>query len=143
MKLWLSTLLLVATFSFKFSSAAAFVPLNGTYNGLFFESEDFWQQSSGTISIKTSSRGTYSARLQIGWDRFSFSGYFDAEGKVMKQLIRFYDRPLTVQFAVAAEDPDLISGTVSDGTWTADLLADRAVFDGRTTFSPDQGRYTM
>jgi len=67
----------------------------------------------------------------------------DADGRVDRQVLRYYDNPLTVQFQVDSDDPDLIVGSVSDGTWTSDLFADRAVFNGRTSISPDTGQYTM
>jgi len=34
-------------------------------------------------------------------------------------------------------------GTVSDGTWTANLSGDRAAFDGRTGTAPQAARYTL
>src|SRR2546429_8756819 len=133
-----STLLLTLTFiSLVVAQAAVFAPINGVYNGLFFETNGYWQQSSGSINITTTSRGRYTARLQIGLKRYSFSGQFDADGHVEKQLLRYYDNPLTVQFQVDSNDADLIFGSVSDGTWTADLFADRAIFNARTAISPD------
>jgi len=125
------------------AQSAGFIPINGNYNGLFFETNGFWEQSSGIISINTTSRGRYSARLQIGNARYGFSGQFNKDGQVERQILRYYERPLTVQFQVDPEDADLISGSVSDGNWTAELFADRAVFDGRTSISPDAGQYTM
>jgi len=123
--------------------AQAFVPMKGIYNGLFFEADGFWEQSAGVISIFTTTRGYYSARLQIGWARYGLSGQFDVDGKVSRVILRRFQNPLTVEFQVDAGDPDLITGSVTDGTWTADLIADRAVFDGRTSISPDAGQYTM
>ena len=123
--------------------AQAFVPMKGTYNGLFFETNGFWEQSAGVITITTTTRGNYSARLQVGLARYSFSGRFDADGRVTRDILRFFQHPLTVLFQVDAGDPDLITGSVSDGTWTADLIADRRVFDGKTSISPDAGKYTM
>src|SRR5437867_2355665 len=139
-----STLLLTLTFtSLVVAQAAVFAPINGVYNGLFFETNGYWQQSSGSINITTTSRGRYTARLQIGPKRYSFSGQFDADGRVDRQVLRYYDNPLTVRFQVDSDDPDLIVGSVSDGTWTSDLFADRAVFNGRSSISPDTGQYTM
>jgi hypothetical protein len=125
------------------AQSAIFIPMNGNYAGLFFETNGFWDQSSGIISISTTTRGRYSARLQIGNARYSLSGQFNGDGQVERQILRYYENPLTIKFQVDPEDADLITGTVSDGTWTAELFADRAVFDGRTSISPDAGQYTM
>jgi hypothetical protein len=38
---------------------------------------------------------------------------------------------------------DMVTGTVSDGTWTADLLGYRAVFNASTLPAPQAGKYTM
>jgi hypothetical protein len=120
-----------------------FVPIKGTYYGLFFEADGAWSHSSGQITISTTSRGSYSARLQRGRDFFRFSGFFDADGHASRQIFSFFSDPLTVELQVDSEDPDVIFGTVSDGDWVADLFADRAVFDGRSSVSPDAGRYTL
>ena len=128
---------------FTSARAQAFVPMKGVYSGLFFETNCFWEQSAGVITITTTTRGNYSARLQVGPARYAFSGQFDADGKVTRDILRRFRNPLTVQFQVDSGDADLITGSVSDRTWTADLIADRAVFDGRTSISPDAGQYTM
>ena len=142
-RIWLSVLFVFTALLPTSAPAAGFVPLKGTYNGLFFETNGFWEQSSGLITIATTSRGSYTARLQVGLKRYSFSGQLDADGAAAKDILRFLRSPLRVRFHVDANDPDLISGSVSSDTWTADLFADRAVFDGRTTISPDAGQYTM
>jgi hypothetical protein len=125
------------------SKCADFVPIKGNYSGLFYETNGSWQQSSGSIAISTTVRGTYSAKMQIGWARYSFSGRFDADGNGSAQILRYRQNPLTIQFYVDSDDPDLVFGTVGDGTWSADLIADRAVFDGKMNVSPDAGKYTI
>ncbi len=120
-----------------------FAPINGTYYGLFFQSDGSWSHSSGVITISTTSRGTYSARLQRGFAFYRFSGQFDADGNASRQIFSFFGRPLDVELQVDPDDSDIITGSVSDGNWAADLSAYRAVFDGRTNISPDAGQYTM
>lgn len=139
MKTWLITGLLLTGSAF----AATFAPVNATYSGLFYETNDFWQQSSGYITVRTTWRGTYSGTLLVGTARYGFSGRFDENGFASRDLLRYRQFPLHLELQVDQEDPDLLFGTVSDGTWTADLVADRATFDGRTSVSPDMGQYTM
>jgi hypothetical protein len=141
----LATILILAVLgtTSAWAQSSGFIPINGNYQGLFFETNGFWEQSSGIISINTTSRGSYSARLQIGNARYVFSGQFNGDGQAERQILRRYENPLIVTFQVDPQDADLIFGSVSDGIWTAELFADRAVFDGRTSLSPDAGQYTM
>jgi hypothetical protein len=124
-------------------SAQDIVPVKGTYYGLFAEPDGAWDQSSGAIVICTSSRGSYTASLQRGRYFYRFSGHFDASGSDSRRIISFFAPALTVELQISPDDVDIISGTVSDGVWVADLFADRAVFDGRANVSPDAGKYTM
>jgi hypothetical protein len=124
-------------------SAATYYPVKASYSGLFFEPDGYWEQSSGIATITTTTRGGFTAKLQIGRERYTTSGYLDSAGGATRQILRRFRQPLTFHFQVDPDDPDLISGTLSDGVWTADLLADRAVFDGRTSVSTDAGAYTM
>ena len=124
-------------------SAYGFVPSSGTYNGLFSQTTGYWNQSSGTMTISTTAQGSYSAKLQIGTARYSFSGRLASDGSASAQVLRHYQYPLTIQFRVTEADPDIIVGTVSDSVWTAELFADRAVFDGKTSISPDAGQYNL
>jgi hypothetical protein len=141
MKTFLSATV-VAMLAGSIGSALGGFPANGTYNGLFFETNGVWQQSAGTLTL-TVARGRYTGRIQIGDTRYSLSGFFDSDGTINRQVIRRFQNPLTLQLQPDTTDPDLIVGSVGDGTWTAPIYADRAVFDGRFTTSTDSGRYTM
>ena len=140
-----SSQLLLAVLSARLfpAPAASFVPVNATYSGLFYETNGSWQQSSGFITLTTTARSKYSAKFQLGAERLSLSGQLDSTGKATGQVLRHYETPLTVQLQVDSQDPDLVVGSVSDGNWTANLFADRGVFDGRTRLSTDAGQYTM
>src|SRR5437667_7742013 len=107
------------------AQAQEFVPIKGTYYGIFFEADGSWSHSSGAITISTTSRGTYSARLQRGLDFYRFSARFDSNGSDSRRLVSFFSDSLTVDLQVDPEDSDTITGTVSDGVWVADLAAYR------------------
>ncbi len=140
----LSTFLLVSLSAATFAAAAAsYLPVSATYSGLFYETNGFWQQSSGFITLTTTAGGQYTARLQLGPKRYSISGQLDGTGKAARQILRRYEYPLEFEFQVDSEDPDLVTGSLSDGTWTATLFADRSVFNGRSSLSTDAGQYTM
>jgi len=50
---------------------------------------------------------------------------------------------LTVQLDLSETDSDQMSGLVTDGSWSAPLVANRAVFDGKTNPAPQAGTYTL
>src|SRR5947208_15578126 len=124
-----SALFIAASLLFFSLTSEAYTPAKATYNGLFFETNGDWQQSAGFITIATSSRGTYSAKIMLGSSRYSFTGCLGENGNVSREILRFMRNPLEVQFQVDTQDEDLITGSVSDGVWVADLFADRAVFN--------------
>jgi hypothetical protein len=97
----------------------------------------------GIPELANDNRIRYSARLFVGPHRYSFTSYFDETGYSSAQVLRFGLEPLTIDLQLDSQDPDLISGTVTDGEWVAQLIADRAVFDGKYRVSPDAGQYTM
>lgn len=112
------------------------------YNGLFYEQEGYWEQSSGLLTVTLTPQNRFSGRVQIGPRKYSISGGFDQHGAATTAILRRYENPLTIQLQIDPDDPDLIYGTLSDGIWTADVIADRAVF-GKGAVTPDLGQYTM
>jgi uncharacterized repeat protein (TIGR01451 family) len=122
-----------------------FVATKGTYNGLFYETNGVEQQHAGFFTIATTTKGTFSGNLQIGGTRSSISGQFDATGTVSKVIKRGNAASLLVNLRLDfSGGGDTISGSVGDGSlWTATLVGDRAVYDGRTSTAPQLGQYTM
>ena len=126
------------------SGSNPFTPVTGTYNGLFYEASVVHQNSSGSFTITVTSGGKFSGKLQIGGARYSMSGQFDVTGHANAPVPRPNMNPLSVVMQLdLTNSTDRIAGTVSDGTWVADLSGDRAVFDGKTSIAPQQGQYTM
>jgi hypothetical protein len=126
------------------SQTNGFVPPRGTYNGLFSDpTNGVSQDSSGFFTITTTTRGTFSGRLQLGAGRYSMRGKFDGGGNAEVIIARRNLDPLTVELQIDPSDPDAVTGTVSDGNFTAQLSADRAIYDGRTSIAPETGQYTM
>jgi hypothetical protein len=99
----------------------------GTYNGLFFESDEVRQESSGAFEVSINSHGNYSGRLQMGNHRYAFNGKLDDQLAAANTISRGHDTPLSLSFQADANgQPDLITGQVSDGAWTAALTAVRS-----------------
>jgi hypothetical protein len=126
------------------TTTLTFNDVKGTYNGLVFNPSGVTAANSGYITITTSAKGTqgsFSARLQMGGGKYSASGAFDASGAFTGPI-----GPWTLHLLVDLHGADHITGditsSISDGNWTATLLANRVVFS-KTHFTSLVGSYTM
>jgi uncharacterized repeat protein (TIGR03803 family) len=117
----------------------------GTYSGLAFQTNTPTHASSGFISVALDNTGSFSARLTMGGARSTFRGTFDTSGNATNTVRRGKQTALQTIFHLS-EIPgtNAIVGTVSDGVFTAELLADLAgTFNVRTNACPWTGRYTF
>jgi hypothetical protein len=115
----------------------------GSFNGLFSDPNGASPQSSGSVTLKMTATGKFTGKLLRGGVRSSLSGQFDLDGHAQKTIPSVQMQPVTVDLQVDMADPDRLTGTVSNDTFTANLLADRAGFDGRQNLAPQAGRYTV
>lgn len=133
--------------SFTITQQAAeedFVARKANYNGLFLDQAGVGQSSSGFFKLTTTAAGKFTGSLQIGGTRYAFHGELDARGHGEAVTVRRNLPDLRVEFQIdPSGEGDTLTGTVADGTWVADLAADRAVFDGRELVCPQAGRYTL
>lgn len=108
----------------SFSAAA------GSYNGLFYQSDAVTPSSSGYFSATVTSKGGFTAKLQVGSKTYSFSGSFNTSAKPVIQSVSAKGLP-TLSVELQLVDNDRISGTVSGSNWTSQLQADRAAFTSK------------
>lgn len=88
--------------------------------------------------------GSFSGSLQVGGARHPISGQLDADGNAQVTIPRSSQDPLTVNLRTqTARGEDEMTGTVSDGKWTAELFGDAVVFDGEANVAPQAGQYTL
>jgi hypothetical protein len=87
----------------------------------------------------------------LGGATYSLSGVFN-EYNIATNLVKNGKKNLfAVQLQVNANDPDLITGSVinlagigtGEQAWTADITADRAIFNTKTNPTPQAGNYTL
>jgi hypothetical protein len=122
-----------------------FIELAGTYNGLFHEDSVTRHESSGFLSARISDVGAFSAKLIVGGKRISFSGQLSLDGTTTNVL----DRPDTGQLTVVLGfydllgGSDLLTGSISNASWSATLTAVRAFSDYELGAAPQAGRYTL
>jgi hypothetical protein len=118
-----------------------FVPAVGTYHGLFYVSTNAAEESSGSFVATVTSTGAYSARLGLRGVNYSYAGACSLTGMASKSISRGRLSPLSVQLQLDLSNGP-ITGTISDGTWTADLVANPSMYS-RTNPAPQAGRYTL
>ena len=127
-------------------SANASVPISATYNGLFFETNGVWQQSSGLITISTTAAASTAPRCglaganiptRVGWCPMAWPSSAPSK-RPSRMAIGFRSR-----FRSTLKYPDLITGVVSNLNWTASFSAYGEVFDGVHNLCPYAGLYTM
>jgi hypothetical protein len=140
-----SNLVLKAKFASRGSSSAAAAAggASSTYNGLFFETNAVSLASAGSFTLSVTPRSRYSGHVQIGAKRYSFSGLLDTTQNSGTNVIARHDSPpLTLVFQIDGSQKDQVFGSLTDGTWTALLSGDLAVF-GRANPAPFAGNYTL
>jgi len=139
-----SNLVLVASFIPSPASTPS-VATAGSYNGLFYEASQVRQTSAGFLAMKVTTKGTYSGKLQLGASRYSISGQLDSQGRATNAVTgKKSPTTLTVEIKVGnTNQADRVVGRITDGTWVANLLGDRAVFSSKSNPSPQAGIYTL
>jgi len=118
-----------------------FLPVAGGYHGLFYVADNPAENSSGSFVANVTSAGLYSASARLGASSYSFSGEFSLTGVASKSISRPGLSPLTVAIQLDLSNGPM-TGTVSDGTWTAELEADPAVYSNAHP-APQAGKYTL
>ena len=101
----------------------SFTSAQGTYNGLFYETTGVNPAHAGSFTAKLNGRGTFTAKLQLGADTYSFTAAFDSNGNVGSYTVNIKKLP-ALTLTLHLVNNDQITGEVSEGSdWTAELLA--------------------
>jgi hypothetical protein len=120
-----------------------FLRVAGTFNGLYFETNAVRHESSGDVRLRVTASGRYSGVLRLAGRRYAASGQLDLQGRGTNSIVRPGTNTLTVTWGVDLHGLDVLTGTVSDGQWVAELLGDRALFNAATNAAPYAGRSTF
>ena len=130
-----TNLALVATFV-----PNPFIPEQGTFNGLFLDTNDVTEGSSGFFTLALTKSGAFTGKIMTSGSMYSLptTTPFGSGGQV-QFTVPTKQNTLTFDLQIDISNPasQQITGTVSDGAWTAELTADRAVFNA-TTNKADQ-----
>jgi hypothetical protein len=119
-----------------------FTPVKGNYAGLFYDTNGITLTNAGYFSAALADKGTFSSKWQFAGATYSLAGAFSADGTFSNAIARRGLSPLNVQLQMDFTGAETITGTISDGIWTAQLAANRAHFS-KTTPAPQSGSYTL
>jgi hypothetical protein len=113
----------------------------GTYNGLFATGTPAIE-SAGFCTLTLTSKGAYTGSIQLAGKRYSFKGTFNLTDSDTT-IPRSGNNPITAHFTLdPSGNSDHLTGTITDGNWTASLDARRPVFNAQNP-APFAGNYTV
>lgn len=122
--------------------ANPFAPRKGAYSGLFYQINEIRHENSGFITASVTDLGAFSGRLTLAGKAVPFSGRFTPDGVTQLRLPRRGTSPLTLELRSPLDGPGQLVGGLTDGSWVAEVLADRAVFSAANP-APYAGRHTL
>jgi hypothetical protein len=122
-------------------STDLFPRAKGTYNGLFATGTPAID-SAGFCTLTLTSKGAYTGSIQLAGKRYSFKGTFNLTDSDTT-IPRAGNNPLTAHFTLdPSGNSDHLTGTITDGNWTASLDARRPVFNAQNP-ALFAGNYTV
>ncbi len=124
-----------------------FLPIQGSYRGLFFDTNALaitnapGHNSAGAFSLRLDGKGGFQGIVKQGARRRKFTGKFSLEHVALVALPATTRNPaLTLALEIDVANA-IISGTVSNATFSSALFALRAPFSSRTNPAPNVGSY--
>jgi PKD repeat protein len=116
--------------------------LMGSYNGLVVQTNAPSHASSGSVKFTVGKAGSFAASVALGGAKaVAFAGQFDVAGNATNTVPRRAQTSLLVILHLDLSGTDQIVGTVSDGTFTSELLADRVTYSHKNP-CPLAGTFT-
>ena len=96
--------------------------------------------NSGYFTLATTAAGAFTGKILIGGNHFGFRGRLDSVGDATVMVKRGKNIPLTLTLhADLTEGTDSVTGSVTDGGWSSELIGDRNVFNAKNNPAPQAG----
>jgi hypothetical protein len=116
-----------------------YLPVQGSYSGLFCEAEAVRPESAGAVSVAITPRGSYSGGVSLGGKRLGFSGMLDLQCRATNVLWLSPSNSMCLQLRVGGSGgPGQLSGLLTCPAWVAPVFGDRLA-----TATPSVGTYTL
>src|SRR6516165_551138 len=120
-----------------------FLTTAGSYAGLFFDTNGIALPSAGSFKATVRNSGSFSARLQSATGNYPVSGTLSAGGLYSNTVPRRGLTPLSVHLQLDLISGNALNGLLSDGTWLAELAANRAVYSHLNPVPQGATKYTL
>lgn len=121
-----------------------FLPVAGTYQGLFYGTNQVHRLRCGSFRLVVSSAGAYSGALTFPFTNYAFAGILSINARGSFVVAPPDRSAFTVRFQLdLTNGTDRVTGSLSTANWAAQLLGDRRVFHGVTNRAPLAGAYTL
>lgn len=113
----------------------------GTYYGLFYETNGVTLGRAGSFALVANRRGVFSARITLGAQSYPFSGQFDAAGR-FSRVVPGTGGKLRADLRLNLTGGNQVGGVLTHPAWSAQLLANKVVY---TVYNPCKlaGTYGM
>ncbi|HEU0008440.1 MAG TPA: Ig-like domain-containing protein, partial [Verrucomicrobiae bacterium] len=122
-----------------------FIPVKGTYNGLFSVIFQVYHTNSGSFKLTTTVKGTYSASISVGGRKYSTSGQLDLFGRATNVINRTGLSPLIVEWRVKLGTDEnsrgYVNGIVNSTNWETGASLDGVL--ATTNAAAFAGKYTL
>ena len=118
-----------------------FTPGAGKYTALASPAL-FANAATGRASLKVGALGTMTGKLSLGGVTYRLKGAFDGLNHLVITKGRGSLPDLVINLQLTPDGSE-ISGTVSDGSFTAEISGDRNGYDATNDPAPQKGRYTV
>ena len=128
-------------------------PIKGIYSGLI-RSNPFINSQSGSATFTVTTLNTFTGKVQVGTVNYPVSGRFNADGVAEVEISRRKLLPLKLWLQLEATnlidqirgvitDGEIANGTATGGSFVAEIICDRLVWDRKKNAAPQRGSYTV
>jgi len=115
----------------------------GVYNGIFYDTNQVQQQSSGFLTLTLGDLGAYSGKMLMNGRTFRVAGSFAVDGGETNTILLSEFDGVRLLMHVDLNGGDQITGEVTNRLWHSVLHMDRPVFHATTNPAPWAGNYTF
>lgn len=121
-----------------------FDTLTGDYNGLFYETNGVNHTRSGFVNFNVNRYGIYTGYLLLAGASNKFTGQFAIDDGATALAISNASVNVNMDLTIdlTTNETETISGTVTNSTWQAELLAVKSLY-GTTNVVNEIGNYTL
>jgi hypothetical protein len=120
-----------------------YFPAKAGFTGLFYPSDNVDITNSGYFTALASARNVFSAHIRLAGQQYSLSGKLSGSGSFSGNIVHKGLTNLSFSLQAGFNGGNVWKGVISNATFTAALVADRAGFNSKTNPAPQAGSYAI